>query len=180
MPALVYHTGALGDFLTAIPALRYWKKHSAGERIVLLGNPSIGAFAKDIGLVDEVLDVNGARSVPLFSDDFSSQANELLAPFKTAILFAAPDSPVIGTIRQSNIPSIHWQPPFPATKDKIHITDYHLSLFTDPQLLEPEARRPHITPSAASIKESFTVLPEKSCAIALHPGSGSGKKKLAV
>jgi len=177
MPALVYHTGALGDFITTIPALRFWKTRHKNERLVLLGNTSMGAFAKDIKVVDDYLDVNSPKAfLPLFFEELSPEIDRILSPFQTAILFAAPDSPVIGNIRQSDILSLHWQPPFPATADKIHITDYHLSLFIDPQLLDPEARRPHITPSAASIKESFTVIHDRCFPVALHPGSGSGKK----
>ena len=176
MSALVYHTGALGDFITIIPALRFWKNQNRSEKLSLLGKPSIGELAKDIGLIDEVIDVDSARSAPLFSDDFSSQVNELLAPFKTAILFAAPGSPIIGTIRQSDIQSLYWQPPFPATNNRLHISDYHLSLFADPESLGPESKQPCITPSASSIKKSFDILPENCSPVALHPGSGSRKK----
>jgi len=176
MSALVYHSGALGDFITTIPALQYWKTHHKNERLVLLGKSSIGEFAKDIGLIDEVYEMSGTRFMPLFSDSFSSGANKFLSPFQTAILFAAQDSPIIRTIRQSTIQSLYWQPPFPAAKDKIHISDYHLSLFIDPQLLDPEAKSPHISLSAATMKESFTIIPGKCSPVALHPGSGSGKK----
>jgi len=174
MSTLVYHSGALGDFIATIPAIQYWKTRHKNERLVLLGKSSIGEFAKDIGLIGEVLDVDGARSVPLFSDDFSSQAIELLAQFKAAILFAAPGSPVISAIRQSGIMSIFWQPPFPSSH--MHAVDYHLSLFTDPSTLPPETKQPRITPSAASIQESFSIIPDKCFPAALHPGSGSPKK----
>ncbi|MGA2507757.1 MAG: glycosyltransferase family 9 protein [Chitinispirillaceae bacterium] len=176
MSILIYHAGALGDFITTIPALRFWKNKNRSERFFLLGKSSIGEFAKDIGLIDEMLDVDSARSAPLFSDDFSSQAGELLAPFKTAILFAAPGSPIISTIRQSTIQSLYWQPSFPATDSRIHLSDYHLSLFTDPQSLGPEAKQPRIAPSAASIKKTLDILPENCSPVGLHPGSGSRKK----
>jgi ADP-heptose:LPS heptosyltransferase len=176
MSTLIYHSGALGDFITTIPALRFWKNQNRSGRFFLLGKSSIGEFAKDIGLIDEVLDVDSARSAPLFSDVFSSQVSELLAPFKTAILFAAPGSLIISTIRQSTIQSLYWQPPFPATNNRLHISDYHLSLFADPQSLGPESKQPCIVPSAASIKKSFDVLPRDCSPLALHPGSGSRKK----
>lgn len=176
MSTLIYHSGALGDFITTIPALRFWENRHTGEKFVLLGKPAVGEFAKDIGLIDETLDVDSSRFLPLFSDDFSSQAEELLAQFNTAILFAAPDSPIINTIRQSTIHSLYWQPPFPATDNRLHISDYHLSLFADPQSLGTEAKKTCIVPSAAFIKKSFDILPANCSPVALHPGSGSRKK----
>jgi heptosyltransferase III len=176
MAALLYHTGALGDFITTVPALRFWKARNNNERLVLLGKPSIGEFAEDIGLVNETYGVDGKRFLPLFHDKFSPEAGKILSPFQTAILFAVPDSPVLKNVRHSDITAFYWQPPFPATKDKLHITDYHLSLFTDPQLLKPAEKIPRITPSETSLKNSFAIIPEHLSPVALHPGSGSRKK----
>lgn len=176
MPILVYHTGALGDFITTIPALRYWRNQHEAEKLVLLGKSSIGEFAKNIGLIDEVLDVDSAQSAPLFSGCFSAETEKILSPFNTAILFAAPGSPIINTIRQSAIQSFYWQPPFPATKDKIHITDYHLSLFVDPGKIADHEKVPSIVPSAYAIADSYKIIPPDISPVAIHPGSGSRKK----
>lgn len=174
--SLIYHTGALGDFLTTIPSLRFWKTRHKNERVVLVGKSSIGEFAKDIGLVDESYAVDDKRLLPLFLDNFSPDAEKILSPFQTAILFTAPDSPVIKNIRQSGIPSLYSQPPFHATTDKTHISDYHLSLFIDPQSLVPAEKIPFITPIKAWLKKSLTIIPERQTPVALHPGSGSKKK----
>jgi heptosyltransferase-3 len=174
--ALIYHTGALGDFITTIPALRLWKNQNRGVKLFLLGKSAVGELAKDIGLIDEVLDVNSARTAPLFFDDFTSHADDFFASFKTAILFATPGSPILKNVRQSNIPSRYSQPPFPAAEDKIHISDYHLSLFTDPNQLVPAEKIPTITPSETSLKKSLSIVPKHLSPMAIHPGSGSKKK----
>lgn len=174
MSAFVYHTGALGDFITTIPALRFWKNQNRGERVSLLGKSSIGNFAKDIGLTDESLDVDGVRWAPLFSDVFSSPVNEFLTPFTTAILFAAQDSPVIGAIRRSNIQSLYWQPPFPSSRE--HVIDYHLSVFVDPSTVPAQDKFPTIVPSNNAISVSYDILPSGNSPVALHPGSGSKRK----
>jgi heptosyltransferase III len=174
MTALIYHTGALGDFLTATPVLRYWKLQNGPLRLVLLGNPSIGAFAIDAGVIDDYLDIDEPAFLPLFSGTFSSEVNKIMSPFLAAILFAAPGSPVIDNVKQCGISRLYCQPPFPSSR--LHAVDYHLSLFTDPSTLPPETKRPRITPSSASIKESFSIIPDKCCPAALHPGSGSRKK----
>ncbi len=176
MASLVYHTGALGDFMTTIPALLYWKNQNSNEKIVLLGMPPIGAFAKETSVIDDYLDVNSSGFLPLFSDIFSSETIALLAPYRTALLFTNPDSPIIKNVQRCGILSLYWQPPFPATNNRLHITDYHLSLFADPESLDPEEKQPHIVPSPASMQKSFSVMPENCFPIALHPGSGSSKK----
>jgi heptosyltransferase III len=173
---LIYHTGGLGDFITTIPALRFWKARHENEHLVLLGKVSVGIFAQEIGLIDGMLDVDGARIAPLFSEHISSATEEILSPFQSAILFAAPNSPLIDIIRRSGIPSICLQPPFPAAQDKIHITDYHLSLFTAPDLLGPAGRIPCVNPSETSLKKSLALIPKHLSFVAIHPGSGSRKK----
>jgi heptosyltransferase-3 len=174
MATLVYHTGALGDFLTTIPALRYWGSRNKGDELVLLGLPSIGEFAQDIGLIDDVLDVNSSRFLPLFSERLTPETENILSPFQTAILFATPGSPVINSCRQSGIKNLFWQPPFPSAR--IHAIDYHLSLFTDPSTVPVEKKYPAIIPSGQSIAASTEMLPPDISPVAIHPGSGSRKK----
>jgi heptosyltransferase III len=176
MSALLYHAGALGDFLTTVPALRHWKLRNPGEKLVLLGQPRIGELAKDIGLIDEVFDVNDSRFPALFFEQSTSEAQAILSPFRTAILFAAPDSQIIENVRRSGIAKHYWQPPFPSAKEKIHIIDYHHSLFVDPKSLNPEEKQPHLFPSTESMQRSFAIMPENNSPVAVHPGSGSPRK----
>jgi ADP-heptose:LPS heptosyltransferase len=174
MATLVYHTGALGDFITAVPALSLWKARNKNHRLVLLGNPAVGEFAKDAGVVDDYGDVDDYSFLPLFLDDFSPDVNKILSPFHAAILFAAPDSPVISNFKQSGIKKLFWQPPFPASRTPA--VDYHLSLFTDPQSLEQAEKVPRFTFPETLLKKSLNVIPEHQTPVALHPGSGSRKK----
>ncbi|MBN1130836.1 MAG: glycosyltransferase family 9 protein [Chitinispirillaceae bacterium] len=174
MTTLVYHAGALGDFLTTIPALRYWRSTNKGDELVLLGLPSIGKFAQDIGLIEDILDVNRSVFLPLFSECFTSKTDKFLSRFQTAILFAAPGSPVINNCRQSDIKNLFWQPPFPSSR--IHAVDYHLSLFADPASVPVDKKYPAIRPSGRSIAAATEMLPPDISPVALHPGSGSRKK----
>jgi heptosyltransferase-3 len=172
--ALIYHTGALGDFITTIPALRYWKNRNKTAAAVLLGRSPIGLCAQENGLIDEVYEVNDKKFLPLFYDDFSPEAGSVLSAFQTAILFSSPDSPIVNHARQSGIPSLYWQPPFPA--ERMHTTDYHLSLFTDPQLLCAAEKTPRIIPSEKLPENKLEFNPDNLSPVALHPGSGSRKK----
>jgi heptosyltransferase-3 len=174
MATLVYHAGALGDFITAVPALRFWKARNSNDRLFLLGNHAVGAFAKDAGVVDDYGDVGNRSFLPLFLDVFSPDVNNSLSPFQTAILFVAPGSPVINNCIQSGIKNLFWHLPFPSVR--IHTIDYHLSLFTDPSTVPAEIKYPAIKPSGRSIAATTEMLPPDISPIAIHPGSGSRKK----
>jgi ADP-heptose:LPS heptosyltransferase len=173
MPTLLYHTGALGDFITILPALSFWKNNHPNDPITLFGRPDIGSFAKDIGCIDSVIDVTLARYAPFFSPEISTKTTEILMPFSHAIIFSGPESPIAGHCRKSGI-DVFDQPPFPA--DRTHIVDYHISLFTDAQAVPFQQRIPRIRVPESFLGASNSIVPahEKFCVI--HAGSGSAQK----
>jgi ADP-heptose:LPS heptosyltransferase len=171
--ALLYHSGALGDFITIIPAIGYWKKHHENIRLVMLGDPAIGKFATEAGIVHDFLNVNQAHFAALFSDQFGPEISKLLAPFSQAIAFADGDSPLIANLRAVGI-QCFYQPPFPP--GRMHVVDYHLSLFTDELKLSQEEKTPHIEIPPDAMDEPDSAIPLETRPIAIHPGSGSAKK----
>ena len=175
MSTLLYHTGALGDFVTTIPAIHYYKRRNTGAPITLLGKPAIGMLAKDVGLIDDWLDIDNPKYLPLFHDTFSRGAGEFLSSFTTAILFTGPGSPIAENISKSGITRLFLQPPFPSIP--VHVIDYHLSLFGDLETMVASDKVPAIVPSATSFASAETILPaDKPRHVAIHPGSGSAKK----
>lgn len=88
MTSLVYHAGALGDFITTLPAMAAWRRLHEGERIVLLGKPAFAALAAS--MFDEVLDVESALCAPLFSAGTGVPAllAERLSRAASALVFA--------------------------------------------------------------------------------------------
>jgi heptosyltransferase-3 len=174
MATLVYHAGALGDFITTLPALRYWKRRRPGERLVLLGKPAFGELVLECGVIDGCQDLDDRRYLPLFYDRFSPEAATLLGPFCEAVLFSGADSPFVKNVRASGIKRIHAQPPFP--DQTIHTVDYHLSLLADPGALLPEERTPRIAVSQKVTEASYAIVPAGQPFITIHSGSGSCKK----
>jgi heptosyltransferase-3 len=174
MAALVYHAGALGDFITTLPALYFWKNSNGDERLVLLGKPAFGNLAKEAGVIDDCYDADDRRSTPLFYDHFGPEAENLLAPFETAIVFSDDTSTLVRNIRQSRVKTCHSQPPFP--NRNIHVVDYHLSLFVDPVTLPDTARIPGITVSRQAIEATYAITPDCRPFVVIHPGSGSRRK----
>ncbi len=179
MPTLLYHTGALGDFIATLPALALWKNRRPIDKLVLLGNSAIGALSLDAGLIDESWDIDSSRFVPLFGDDYSPAAANLLTLFDAAVVFTHSPSPLRANLRRSAIAELHSQEPFPASPG-IHVVDYHLSLFADPATLALQERSPRLSPSADAFAQSLKLLPGGIAPVALHAGSGSALKNWPI
>lgn len=162
---LVYHSGALGDFIAILPALQLWRKKNPGERIALLGNPAYGRLAIDFGFVDEAWDVERACYASLFSPEISQDALRPFRKFNNALVFADPGSPIAGNLRKAGIPRILTQKPFP--DERIPIARYHCSLI-DEKASGRTIRFPLLRserPRDATAKFAL-----------IHPGSGSPLK----
>ena len=166
MTSLVYHAGALGDFITTLPAIAAWRRLHEGERMLLLGKPAYAALATPA--FDEVLDVESARFAPLFSSAAGVPAHlaESLSRVTSALVFAHSSSPLVERLSSCGAPSILRQDPFPSTP--IPIVDYHLSLFPEVAFTS-EQRLPRVDTSGPVQRRAETT-------IAMHPGSGSALK----
>ena len=164
MTTMVYHSGALGDFITALPAIAAWRRLHQGERMLLLGKPAHAVLAAPS--FDEVLDAESALCAPLFraETDVPARLAESLARVTSALVFAPSSSPLMDRLRSCGVQAILRQDPFPSTP--IPIVDYHLSLF--PELtFTREERAPQVDTSGPRLAEAT---------IAIHPGSGSSRK----
>jgi len=169
MASLVYHSGALGDFITTLPAFELWKRMHPGERMVLLGRPAHGALAGH--LFDETWDAAASRWAPLFStaESVSVIASGLLRGVSSALLYTSATSPVWAAVSQLDLGEVLRQDPFPprdpAPAKEVHIVDYHLEPFAG---RFREADRVPRLPAAGSASGRHGV--------ALHHGSGSPTK----
>jgi heptosyltransferase III len=169
--SLVYHAGALGDFITTLPAIHAWRRIHVRDRIVLLGVPVLGSLALP-GVFDEVWDA-GARS---FASLFSAGAVEEqcaagMRGFRSALLFAASSSPLERHLSALGVPLVVRQEPFPTGRTPI--VDYHLTAVPglDP---DPDERQPRVRTRDVSAPQ---VSPPTA---ALHAGSGSRAKNWPV
>jgi heptosyltransferase III len=167
METLVYHAGALGDFLTILPTLRAWRRLDPGGRLTLLGRPGFGELARDGGLIDGVWDLERADAAHLFAArPLPPPVSGRLRGFALAFVFAAADSPLVAHLKAA-IPMVLHQPPFPA--DRTHVVDYHLSL-------PPEPETTILCQSTALAPEAAALVPEPDRTVLLHAGSGSPRK----
>ena len=188
MASLVYHAGALGDFITTLPALRVWRRLHPTERIILLGKPRFASVAGRFAPWDEIWDVESARFAALFrpasatSPRLSEPEREPgeLSFLSSALLFSPPSSPLRTNLRARGVRHILWQAPFPSSA--MPIIDYHLSIF--PALEIPEEERiplvdkgeaPERSPSGDR-GSSADRRPPRLPPVAIHPGSGNLSK----
>ncbi|NLL12720.1 MAG: glycosyltransferase family 9 protein [Fibrobacter sp.] len=173
MKTLVYHNGALGDFLTSLPLLKLFR-NICTDYISLLGKPSYALLAKAAGLIDEILDINSKSYIPFFLDEYAPETIELTNRFDRFLLFSSHDSHLVMNVSRFASPNIMVHEPFPANEN-IHIVNYHLSLFQQ-----------YLTPGFDIFPE-FNIPPDESdkvkqflCetreAVVLCPGSGSRLK----
>jgi heptosyltransferase-3 len=171
MTGLVYHAGALGDFVAALPALAAWRRQSARTaRLVLLGRPAHAALAA--GVVDDAWDAGSARFASLFAGRPSPDVRALLADVGSALVFAPAGAGIVRGLESAGVHDIVRHDPFP--RERVHVVDYHLSLFPD-LALTPAERVPHVVVGAggatAAREASSPARP-----IVIHPGSGSLSK----
>ncbi|MFZ0427437.1 MAG: glycosyltransferase family 9 protein [Acidobacteriota bacterium] len=167
--SLIYHSGALGDFVTTIPAIACWRRLYPRDRIVCLTRRAHGDLLLQAGLVDTAWDLDESRFARLYAGDGSALAS--LRP-ERALLFTRPDSPLVEALHSAGCRRTTVQEPFPSVPRAI--VPYHLSLFTDP----PPATdlfRPLRT-LGLSGEAAPEVSARESGALVIHPGSGGRDK----
>lgn len=166
--SLIYHSGALGDFITAVPAIVYWCRLAGEDRRILLTRQAHGDLVVRSGIVDEIRDMDEARFARLYLGDGAPIASD--RP-RRALLFCSPDSPLVGAVRSAGCREVTVQAPFPPRPQPI--VQYHLSLFSNP----PRARE-LFRPLREFGKNRKSVAPETLIcrdAVLIHPGSGGEK-----
>ena len=163
MKTLVYHAGALGDFVTILPALAVFRREHPDAEMILLGRRSFGDLAMPAGIIDQVLDVESSIFASLFYGRPSEAAARALAGCDTALLFAADASLLPASLAMLGVSTVHRQHPFPP--DRTHVVDYHLDFFPHGPLSR-EDRIPFL----------FKVAPRgisPTPVVTIHPGSGA-------
>ncbi len=159
---LVYHAGALGDFITALPAIAAWR---GPARTVLLGRPAHAALAAPP--FHQAWDAGSARFAPLFAPGAAWEAATaaLFAGVDAALLFASASSPLAENLRFLGVSRVDRHDPRPACAQPI--VDYHLAAVGAAHLA---GAVPSVSTRALA---GITVEPGT---VAIAPGSGSPTK----
>jgi len=165
---LVYHSGALGDFITAIPAIILWKKQGGEKKITFLGRREHGQLGIKAGLFTACIDIESAQSTKFFSKKPGKAMLQQWAHYFSAFLFCESNSPVYQNLRSAGIQELILHAPFPPKGQ--WIVDYHISA-----VQRERQKHPHNL-----VQNLFSPLfhndQTKKRPIIIHPGSGSPKK----
>ncbi|MGD2269528.1 MAG: glycosyltransferase family 9 protein [Desulfobacterales bacterium] len=170
---LIFHQGALGDFVLAFPALIRFKKYF--KKIDAICQPQLGELAKELGLIDNWFSQDAACFASLFSDSIHPDTRHLLNSYHEIVLFSFSEhlEYAINQIRRHPVFRI---PPRPATSDKIHVAVHILENLFKCGLIEKKdyLNSPELL-SSMGINTVYYQTP-RSRIILLHPGAGSWKK----
>ena len=174
MATVVYHFGALGDFLAVLPAVKLWRLIHPLDKTILLGKPAFGALGKLGGYFDDVWDAQRAEWAWLFSiAPIPEKGRQKFTEIAAAILFTALDAPIVGRMPELGVRDVYVQPPF--SSERMPIYAYHLSLLPR-QVYLLDDFGPAIRVPALYETIVRDILGGKKNPVALHPGSGSAKK----
>jgi ADP-heptose:LPS heptosyltransferase len=170
---LIFHQGALGDFVLTFPALIRLKKRFPSIDAVC--KPQLGELAKRFGLIDNWFSQDAARFASFFSNSIDPDVINLLNTYDEIVLFSF-SKDLAQSINQIWHHSVHRISPRPKLTDNIHVAVHLLKnlvscglIAQDNDLNIPEQ------PSFYMKQEAFynTLYFRK---VLLHPGAGSKKK----
>jgi hypothetical protein len=165
MKTIVYHSGALGDFISIIPVLRIWKMHTASP-IDIISKKAHYTLTNHFKLTDGGIDIDSAAIARLFAGNCTDVVS-FINTYSHAILFASESSQLVKNFRSGFNGVLYCHDPLP--RGEIHCADYQLSII-DPikSMYAPEFRIPCIP-----FGNEKTVTSNRVC---IHTGSGSRLK----
>ncbi len=169
---LIIHHGALGDVVSAFPALLRLKKLYGSMAVICQSN--IGQLARELDIVDNWFPLEAAAFATLYSGQIDPIVKDILRSYRKIILFSRSDllEKTIYSISEHDIYRIQ---PRPDLGQKIHVTQHILSNLVRHRLLE-ESNKDTGIPLSLSIHGDRRSPQYDPLKIIIHPGSGSRKK----
>ena len=171
---LVYHTGALGDLIVAVPAIGHWTGDRGVERLVLLGRGHPGGLLQAAGIVDDYWDAGAAW----FACAYRGARPSLPSPVAAALAFTAPGGPIEQALAAAVPGPVSVVRPVPARREPIvrhHLRSVGAAPADDraPALQLPAeprcARRVGIAPGSGSARKNWPLDRFAAVADALRP-----------
>ena len=171
---LIYHTGALGDLIVAVPAIEHWAADRSVERLVLLGRGHPGELLQAAGIVGGRWDAGAAW----FASAYRGARPSLPASVDAALAFTAPGGPIEQALAAAVSGPVSVVRPVPARREPI--VRHHLRAVgapaddrapTLPLPAEPRLRRIGIAPGSGSARKNWPLDRFAAVADALRPGA---------
>ena len=164
--ALVWHGGALGDLITTMPAIRFWRDRLAIEHVTLIAHPEHGRLALRDSLANELISRDDRRVGELFvgiSDP--TFPTTPFGAFDRALLFTDPDGALVRSLTSRGIPCDAHAPIPPGSRPTlIRASRYHLNAVAAPASTDAAPRI-----ATKPVRHAHP-------AVAINPGAGAVEK----
>lgn len=173
MRTLIVHTGGIGDFLLACPAIACLAKEGPIE---LLGYPERLALAVEGGLAERAHSLDHADFSSVFSTP-SERLHRFLAPFQRAIVWMRDTGEIKAAFQACGINDTRCFPGLPPENWVQHASEYYTQCIGAPPVFDWKlAISPirQISP-IGQIRQNHPINALQNT-IMVHPGSGSKQK----
>jgi ADP-heptose:LPS heptosyltransferase len=174
---LIFHQGALGDFVLTFPALIRLKKHFTSIDAVC--KPQLGELAKGLGLIDNWFSQDAARFASFFSDSIDPDVKNLLNTYDEIILFSFSED-LAQSINQTRHHPVHRISPRPKPTDNIHVAVHLLKNLARCGLIAEDNDLNAPEQPSFYLQHAVFYKPSHSQKVLLHPGAGSKKKMWSI
>jgi ADP-heptose:LPS heptosyltransferase len=168
---LIWHQGALGDFLLSLPCIHAIRKHAEGTDIHLVSRPDISEIVLENRLVDAVSSNEKGLYAGLFVDiGLQRELGEFLKSFDSAFVFMRkPDRTFLKNLGTC-IPECLYVRTVPPEGIRTHVSEFQMEQIRD-VIVNADCPRPLLCPP---VHPEIPVSGQNI--ISVHPGSGGGKK----
>jgi heptosyltransferase III len=156
---LVVHTGGVGDFIVACPALR---ERARTETLDILGRPVRIALAQHARIAERALDIDRSGFETIFSTP-SERLRETLTPYARSLVFMRDeDGAITRAFRACGVLDVQCFPGLPPGDWNAHASDYYADCLGVPRSTEP-------------LRLDLPADPKRHDVL-IHPGSGGRAK----
>ena len=153
---LVVHTGGIGDFVLACPALAALGERSAIE---VAGNPTRLCIASAAGIADAVHDLDRIAFHSLYSD-VAPELLDFFCRFTRVCIFLRDDGAIARRLQRAGLQHVEFHPGIPPHDWHEHASAYYA----------------HCLGVEAASLPGLRFAPGEGLDVLIHPGSGSAKK----
>ncbi len=178
---LVIRGGALGDFILTLPAITFLRGHYPKAHLEIMGYPSIATLAENY--VDKISSIDQAELAPFFlkEGELPPRIIDYFRSFHLVVSYLSdPDSIFFGNLRRAASARILTGRPIPSNGNHEHVAS-HLLEALKPLGADGADAVPRVILSgeARSWASQFWARHRLDSAVAIHPGSGGGRKRWA-
>jgi ADP-heptose:LPS heptosyltransferase len=170
---LIFHQGALGDFIVTFPILQALK--TVYSRIDGICRTSFGHLAVDLGVLDAFHPLESARFATLYTENVDPRVGKLVSAYGTVLLFSFSKF-IEKSARKIDGPRVCRILPWPHEPQKIHITEFLVRQILG-RVLQADAACRQFLQTLAALEGGARRRPGPGARVIISPGAGGVRKR---